>query len=395
MRLGTGVAGLACVLAIGAMVGGCGPAGPRDGRLEASAAIDTAVAAEKGLDVVWHTRLLLEPNTELTQFWLRGEFLVGLGSDDRLYVARADTGVRLWSEPIACASGRVWPPAIADGNLWLPTTTHLFGFNGAEGKCLAKIELEFSPAGPAVSNGVHCFMPDAKGWLQAVAIQPKTWSWGRWTEDTMSASPVLDNMFVYFAGYNGTVYASTQNIRNIQWQQPTEGAIVADLKRNEAGLIFAASLDYSLYAFQGPSGRLVWRYNAGERIRRAPYPSRGQVFVFTQQAGLTALDATNGHAVWRLAEGDDFIGADAETVYIRSAGNDLLAVDRASGKVRFSLPLRKGTTVAHNETDSGLLYLATRDGAIVALTREVKAEEKKEGAAAPAAATPAPATPAN
>jgi len=451
-RVGAALAVGMGVLAVAAA--GCGPADRGDDDLPLPVA--PVVLTGNHMEVRWQTRALLAPGTHLTDVWVVGEFLVCHGSDHRVYVIDAKTGVRLWSKDLADPHETVWPPTVYRNDLWFATTTKLIGFHGAEGrnivdqaarsdreaarakrqgrrdawhaKVIARrmarpdeppeykitraaaesqiasaeaieraretltvdpvgVELAFAPAGRPATNGVHVYVPDGKGWLQAVSVVPGVVSWGRWTDDAVTAGPVADNALVYFGGRDGVVYASTQNVRRIVWQYQTEGAIVADLKRTEAGLVLAASLDYSLYAFQGASGRLDWRYNAGERIRRAPYAFGTQVFVFTQQAGLTALDE-NGKVLWRLAEGDDVITADAETVYVLSRGNDLLAVDRKDGKGRWGAPLRAATLIGTNETNTGILYLATPEGQVLAAARK---QEAGQGADEDVAEAEAPA----
>ncbi len=435
-------------------VAGCGTGGRGDEELPLPVA--PVMLAGNDMEIRWQTRALLTPGTHLTDAWVSDPFLVCHGSDHRVYVIDAKTGVRLWSKDLADARETVWPPTVSKGDIWFATTTRLIGFHGTDGrnilaqvqraqrevqrakdearrdawqaKVMARrmeqraeprqytmarsaaesqiaaaatlergrealtvdregIELGFAPAGRPTTNGVHVFIPDGKGWLQAVGIVPHVVSWGRWTNDAVTAGPVADDALIYFAGRDGVVYASAQNVRRVLWQYQTEGAIVADLKRTEAGLVLAASLDYSLYAFQGTSGRLDWRYNAGERIRRAPYAFGSQVFVFTGQAGLTALDE-NGKIQWQLAEGDDVITADAETVYVLSRGNDLLAVGRKDGKVRWGAPLRRGSLIGTNETDTGVLYMATPEGQVLAVARK---QEAGQGAGDAVAEAPAPA----
>jgi outer membrane protein assembly factor BamB len=169
-----------------------------------------------------------------------------------------------------------------------------------------------------------------------------------------------------------------QNTRHVVWEHRTEGAVVADLARTETGLILAASLDYLLYAFQGPSGRIVWRYNAAEPIRKTPHTVGNQAFVFTKEAGLTALDAANGRVQWRLAEGADFISADPKVVYVLNRTGDLVGINRPDGKVRFTLSPEKGTLAAVNDGASGVVYLALPGGQAMALARKGLADETKK-----------------
>jgi outer membrane protein assembly factor BamB len=177
-------------------------------------------------------------------------------------------------------------------------------------------------------------------------------------------------------------------MRRVLWSYKTEDAIVADLKRSKSGLVLVGSLDYSLYAFAGPSGRLVWRYHAGEAIRKPAYPfggeerghapakagapatPPGQVFVFTKGAGLTSLDADTGRAQWSVASGDDLLSADERTVYVLSRSGDLVAVNRGDGKVLFSTAPRSGALPVLNETGDGVIYLGMPDGRIMAIGKK-------------------------
>jgi len=357
-------------------------ASPGGGRPSASKADPFPIAAgalgDKGMQVLWQTELMLDNEPPLANLWLCGRFLVGRAADNRLFAINAATGVRLWSRQVAEPYQKVWQPAVDKDNLWVATTTKLLGIGGLDGKQLLTVDLDFSPAGQPLTNGAHVFIPDAKGWLQAVSILHRGVSWGRWTDDAVTAAPALDSSLVYFGSQSGVVYASTQNVRRIQWEHQTEGAIVADLQHTKTGLVLVASLDYTLYAFAGPSGRVAWKYNAGEPLRKTPYAIGNQVFVFTPEAGLTTLDATSGKKQWTLADGADFVSADTETVYVIGRSGRLLAVSRTDGKVKFDFALRPGTLVAVNETDSGIVYLATPNGAIMAIARKgLPAEEKK------------------
>ena len=353
-----------------------------------------AAAADKGLEVLWRTEVVPEPGTSLSRLWLCGKTVVACGTDNRIYAVSAAAGIRLWSFQAAEAFQTVWPPAADKDNLWVTTTTQLIGLEGAGGRVIATFRLPFAPAGRPVTNGIHVFIPDARGWLQAVNVLPRVVSWGRWTEDSVTAGPVLDSNLVYFASQSGVVYASMQNTRNVTWEHRTEGAVVADLARTETGLILAASLDYLLYAFQGPSGRIVWRYTGAEPIRKTPHTVGNQVFVFTREAGLTALDAANGRVQWRLAEGADFVAADPQVVYVQNRTGDLVGINRPDGKVRFTLSPEKGTLAAVNDGASGIVYLALPGGQTMALARKGLAEEAKKTEQPQEPTTPVPPIPA-
>ena len=451
------VVGLAAVLA-----GGCAQWGAGEEGAVPPPPLAPASLATNAMGVQWQSKASLSPNTHVVDLWVRGGYVVAHGSDHRVYVLDAESGLRLWSADLADDHETLWPPAAHRGRLWFVTTTGLLGFEGADGRNIVEevlqtvpgpapvaegqpaeaakeeeeaetggspalwpgsaetrrqvtaeisrienregnlarflaaeqqaIELDFAPSGPPACDGSHVFVPDAKGWLQAVTIRPDLVSWGRWTSGAVTAGPVVDAARVYFAGHNGIVYASAQNMRRIVWQYQTEAAVRADLRMTDTGMVLVGSTDYSLYAFNGASGALEWdelpnrRYNAGEPIRKPPYTFGEQVFLFTRNAGLTVLDTSTGKVQWQLPEGLDLVTADADTVYVLGRGHDLLAITRASGKIRFAIPLRDGTRIGINETGTGLLYFASPDGYVWAMSRTVEGEPPAEEAPAAAPA---------
>ena len=364
------VCGAAAVLASA----GCGRPAVTAGDLESAPIVPRSLASSQ-MQGVWHTQLTLDPGTAVTDTWLRGDYLICRGSGNRLHVLNASSGILLWSRVVAESYEDVFAPAVYEETLYVVSTTKLTSLRVSDGRMLWEKELDFSPSGGIVTNGVHCFVPDSAGWLQAVALVPKTMSWGRWTEGAVTAAPALDSTGVFFGSHSGMIFSSAQNARRIAWQYQTEGPIAADLKRTKNGLILAASHDYSLYAIKGSSGRREWRYDAGEPLKTPPYADGNQVFVLAEGIGLKVLDETTGKVEWGQADAAGYVGVDADTLYYRSVGGNLVAAARSDGTKRFAMPLRPDALVAVNETGSGVLYLATREGLIQALARKRAPEE--------------------
>jgi len=379
--------GAACGMAALVASAGCGR--PQAGGTELAPVVPLSLVAG-GMHVVWHTPLTLDPPTRVTEAWVRGGYLVCRAGNNRIYVLNAASGVLLWSRRMAEPYQDVYAPAVYQDTLYVASTTKLTALRVSDGRVLDETGLDFAPAGGIVTNGEHCYIPAWGGWLQAVALVPKTMSWGRWTEGAMTAAPALDSTSVFFGSQSGEILASAQNTRRVSWVYQTEGPIVADLKRTKSGLILAASLDYSLYAINGSSGRREWRFDAGEPLKTPPYADGGQVFVFADGIGLVVLDEATGRIQWRETDAQAYVGVDADTLYSRSRDDLLVAAARTDGAKRFAVPLRADTLVAVNETGTGVLYLVTEEGLVQALARKGAPEE---AAPSPPAAPIQPAVP--
>ncbi len=371
-----GAAALAAVMTAAALLAGCTEAGKgRTGRrAETPARPMPAAEAALGdarMEVLWTTPIEVYPETQLNKLWLIGPYLVARGSDNRLYLSDASTGVRRWQQVFAKPFQSVHRPAYFGprDEMWVPTTTRLVGLEAATGLVREREPLRFMPAGGASTNGSHVYIPEVRGYLKAVAIGPDVYDWDRWTRGVVTTRPVLYESLVFWASHSGEIFASAQNMRRIVWQYTAEDACEADVKLSGAGNLLVPSVDYMVYAFRATSGAPQWQFPAGEPVRKPAYPHDGQVFVFTESAGCTCLDETTGQPVWDLKEGDDFVAGEDEVVYLRGRAGDLLVVNRDDGAVAGRVPLVAGTLVALNETGDGRLYLTTPAGEMMAAAR--------------------------
>jgi serine/threonine-protein kinase len=334
-----------------------------------------AALEAQGMELRWQSSLGLDEGETVAKVWLRGNLVVAATNQKRVYAVDAATGVRVWAVEAAQPHESIQAPAMADGHLYLATTTRLAALRAADGQVVASADLGFAPVGGIAAADGRAFVPDAKGWMQAVALAPDTSGWSRWAEGAVGSAPVTDAGNVYYANLDGKVFASPLGSRVVVWQHQAEGGIAADLFLTDDDLLLVPSLDYRLYALAGTSGRTLWQYNAGEPLRTAAWADETQVFLVAGQAGLTALDASNGHRQWAWAEGRTFCAADAETVWVRSRGDDLVALGRADGTVRYAVPTRPDAMVVRNETGDGVVYLATPGGRLIAAAeREASAK---------------------
>lgn len=366
------MAALAAMVAAAGMAG-CGATGGgrREGDTAGPMPAAKADLADARFETLWTTNIRVYPETRLDELWLVGPYLVGRGTDKRLYLSDASTGVRRWERQLAEPFQSVHRPAYFGprDELWVPTTTHLVGLKAAEGLDIEREPLRFMPAGGATTNGVHVFMPEVRGYLKAVAIGDDFYDWDRWTSGVVTTRPVLYESLVFWASHSGEIFGSAQQMRRIVWQYTAEDACRGDLKVSEAGNLIVPSLDYSIYAFRAASGALQWQYPAGEPVSKAVYAHDGQVYAFTETVGCHCLDETTGQLQWDLKEGADFVAGEEDVVYLRSRDGDLLVVRREDGTVAARVPLAEGTLVAVNETGDGRVYLTTPDGSMLAAAR--------------------------
>lgn len=184
--------------------------------------------------------------------------------------------------------------------------------------------------------------------------------WGYAPGVTIWSSPALgmagDRPVVVAGNYDHTVYCLDAATGESLWKLNTGGAVQSApvfLRDGSRSLLVTASNDRIVYAVDPASGRQVW-VHAVEDFRptlggaRLASPCVGDsatqndaVFVpywiwdrslanSMQRSGLVALDADDGHVVWRTDLGDSELTA---AVFARIAGRGMLFLGSSSGNV--------------------------------------------------------------
>jgi outer membrane protein assembly factor BamB len=150
--------------------------------------------------------------------------------------------------------------------------------------------------------------------------------------------------------------------------------LVSPAQFGEMGYI--GSQDANVYALNINTGRVVWRYTAGQPISREPVALERDLYVTAETNGLTRLDREGGFSQWRVARGnrvlesnteaDRFLTANGKFVYATDRSGRLLVLDRRLGhKLSYYDTRDFAFPVVNDYTDR--LYLASNHGLIVCL----------------------------
>ena len=177
----------------------------------------------------------------------------------------------------------------------------------------------------------------------------------------------------YFSPAHGNKPAKTW--RGTGW---TGTAVVVD------GKVYVGSLDSHLYAFDGSTGRVLWRYKGGAMFKSSACYYDGKLYIGNVDNHLHCVDAASGRRLWRYnshhdldsspvpAEGRIFVGGEAGWMHAFSPWGQLiwrtfLGGDRGepgSCGVETSPSVWNGRVYA--ATYEGKLYcLSTRDGSVL------------------------------
>ncbi|MHB1036714.1 MAG: outer membrane protein assembly factor BamB family protein [Pirellulales bacterium] len=130
------------------------------------------------------------------------------------------------------------------------------------------------------------------------------------------------------------------------------------------GKVFAATHAGRVHALDAPTGRELWRFQAGGAFLHSPAVAAGTVLAACTDGNLYALDAQSGKPRWTVSLGRGGASASPTVaeglVLIGTRAGDFLAVDLASGAIRWrqsgQAPIRQTAAVSE-----GRVYVTAED----------------------------------
>ncbi len=191
----------------------------------------------------------------------------------------------------------------------------------------------------------------------------------------ITSRPVEFQDTAYAATVSGKVYAIGENNRAV-WPLKdgaflTDSTISSELVVDDFGLYVAAG-DSKLYAIDRISGKIKWRYFAQQHLVATPFVTADRVYQITSDSTLVALDKIEGDPyrkpLWLLSGVRQIVSADDSNIYVVTGSANapvVQAVDKSTGKVRFSAQRTDFTSFATNITDS-TIYAVTKSGDLLA-----------------------------
>ncbi|MBL9108464.1 MAG: PQQ-binding-like beta-propeller repeat protein [Myxococcales bacterium] len=140
--------------------------------------------------------------------------------------------------------------------------------------------------------------------------------------------------------------------------------------------VFVGSSDHGLYALRAGDGSTIWRFETPSAVQSEPLydPEMDVVYFGSHDGALYCVRAANGQLVWRFDTGAEVAKKpvrDGEMLYFANAADNLVAVDRRTGKTKWSTHRQPALGMevagyAGPAFDRGIVYMAYSDGHVMA-----------------------------
>jgi outer membrane protein assembly factor BamB len=131
-------------------------------------------------------------------------------------------------------------------------------------------------------------------------------------------------------------------------------------------LMYVASLDQSIYAFNPVDGSLMWRVRTASPLKTQPTAFGGRLYVSVPGQGLTAYDSANGQVVWtsKSFNGTVVAAKGAQLVGFDKATSEAVTIDRDRGDIMGRAKMTGAMTVVPDAFENGNLYVLSTSGLV-------------------------------
>ena len=129
---------------------------------------------------------------------------------------------------------------------------------------------------------------------------------------------------------------------------------------------YVASRDGYLTCLSERSGRLLWRFSAGEPLEHQPVVFGDGVYIMSADGGMWRINADSGQEEWWTPGIFGFVSASGNRLYCTNANGRIVIVDIATGGRRGILQTELLSVKLIN-TQTDRLYMGTRNGLLQCL----------------------------
>ena len=375
---------LSCMIVSAALLGGC-HSGAGDSSTATSTVHDIGVMPSQSFRQHWYRDLRLKSGERTKALFLRGDQLFVQTTHNRFYSMDRRSGDVQYISEVASPATDVKPPLMLKDHVVYAAGRKL-QFYDNQGRLDRTLTMEtpFRSALAGSDSMIYAGV-DHEGAGRLIAIDP-TFNHNpiRWQLDTgggVYGAPVrggVNQSLLFAGGIDGKVYGVSADRLAVWPSLPgrtfeTAGPIFADLKTSGNDLLVASG-DSKLYCLDVRTGRIRWTYFAGVPLYQGPEVTAGFVYIFVPGKGICAISRAEGlmdrAAAWAVADAEQFLAEDDKYAYLKSTENRIVAVEKATGQVKFSsrrTDLATYVSNPANDPKGATLYASTKRGLIMAI----------------------------
>jgi outer membrane protein assembly factor BamB len=372
--------------AIGGLGGGCTvvlpgtettAAAPRDAgrhrspeRRRADFPIDHGEYAKIGYRLDWVGYPTITGSQPIRDIVAYDDFVAVVEQGGLVTVMETNTGTRRCGDQVGTGLTRFMGLDRAGDRLIVATQAEVFALNPVTCNLSGRFRTEKIVSTAPLIYGNFIIFGTGAGELLAHAMTGsvegvKVWGFG--TGAAIEGEPVLIGSRVGAVSQNGHVTFVDAQSGHLVGRARIWGGLATNPVADEHTM-YIASLDQSIYAIAADGGALLWRY-------RTPYPLRAQPTLHTGESGtvlyaaipgqgLVALDAATGAVRWTNADFNGTVVAINRGRLLAYDGESAALLEPRNGDILERVSLPGVSFLKPDKFEDGNLYIASRSGLV-------------------------------
>ncbi len=133
---------------------------------------------------------------------------------------------------------------------------------------------------------------------------------------------------------------------------------------SDGHLMFAASLDQSIYAFSPEGGTTVWRHRTGSPLKVQPTATANRLYCAIPGEGLTAFESGTGNVLWTVKGFQGTVVGTNRGRLLAWDGSDAALIDPERGDVIDRATLAGAAMLKPDKFDDGNLFVVSKSGIV-------------------------------
>ena len=237
--------------------------------------------------------------------------------------------------------------------------------------------------GDIKSHAGRVYFGSDDGHMYALNVRDQSLLWKFPTGAMVRSAPAITGGKILFSSDDGYLYCLDNRNGELQWRFDLQDAdIVRSLPADVAPYdfdwaksspvvsgrtVFIGSADGHLYAVNVNTGKLAWKYRAGDRVRGTPAVHGKRVYFSSWDKSVYALNARTGELLWRQQTGDRIVSSPAVIegkVILGSRDARLYAWDAKTGEPEWTHVYTDGSWVESNAVpgdEHNTLFIGSSD----------------------------------
>jgi outer membrane protein assembly factor BamB len=345
--------------------------------------------ARLGLERHWLVVVPLAGSEQVLKISRSADLFFVQTSHAMLHVYDAETGGHRWSAQLGEQISFARPVSSNSYAVFASCANMLHALDRNTGRPIWRADLGTIPTSGTACDDNHLIVGLNTGMINCYQLKQQqekgpdkiqekpVLAWNLRTGGEVRTLPLIGENICCLGSNDGRVFVNLTNEPTPLYRVKTGGAIGDELGTVGTRMLLVPSADYNLYAVDVLTTKMLWVFPSGAPIEQVPMVADDEIFVINKVGSLSSLDPKSGVPRWTTgAHSARLLGVSRSKVYLRSADNDLLVVDRANGQIvadpaatfqRAGLNLRELDLSFTNRYDDRL-YVGSSSGVIVSLS---------------------------